>query len=210
MDDGNSLAQHTSLNAANTVMTTIMPDGKTQKEHMTQKAIDTKYNTILPNGLNIWQDTARQAYDTKLKNGTLPKYHGYSKVSEKIFTKLIDTCHLDKENCLYAENEFGIIDKENHTWWRYDFCYMINNKPIIAIEFQGNMYHIKESEIATRINDTNPHGELLIHSYDRDETKKNLLLSKYPNCKYYTIWEDEIEENLKPIIDFVKFSKLNH
>ena len=89
LPSGETMSHFSAQKSADTVASIIMSDGRTKKEHMTEHAMDTRVNTIPPNGLNLCQDSARKAYDTKIKNGTLPKYHGYSKMSEFIFKHFI-------------------------------------------------------------------------------------------------------------------------
>lgn len=202
--DGKSQFHHDMKQAANTVAALIFPDGRTQKEHMIENAMNTRTNTILPNGLNICQDTARKAYETKIKNGTLPKYYGYSKASEKVFEQIIKQFNLNESKCFYSNNEFQFIDKENQNVYRYDFLYIEDIRPIFIIEFQGNQYHIRESELETRKNETNPHGELLTEGFKRDQIKKSFIKKNYPECKYFEIWEDTIEKDLESIFQYLE------
>lgn len=208
MEDGRTKHQHISQKSANTVSSIIMFDGRTQKEHMTDKAMDTRKNTILPNGLSILQNTALKAYQTKIENGTLPKYHGYSKISKEIFEYIIHELNLNESRCYYADHEYQLINEIDNTFYRLDFCYLSENKEIkIIIEFNGNSYHLKESELEIRKNDKNPHGSLIIDSYQRDLQKRNFIKNKYPKVYYFEIWEDTIDDNLKTII--AEISNLN-
>lgn len=201
LSDGKTINQHHTKNAATTVSTTIMPDGRTQKEHMTDKAMDTRRNTILPNGLSILQDTAFKAYETKIKNGTLPKYHGYSKMSKIVFEYIIAKLKLDTSKCYYGDKEYQIVDSLNNTFYRLDFCYLDNeNKIKLIIEFNGTKYHVRESELESRKNDMTPHGSLVIESYDRDLQKRNFIKNYYPNSYFYEIWEDTQEEDINNIL----------
>jgi len=203
MLDGKTRHQHISQKSANTVATTVMPDGRTQKEHMTEKANKTR-ETILPNGLTIAQDVARRAYETKVQNGTLPRYYGYSKISETIFIQLIRDLHLDFNHCFFAGNEISFTNSIVGAVHRYDFVYTdTNNNPIFIIEFQGNQYHLRESELEIRKNDIDPHGTPLLEGYQRDQIKKQYIQKTYPNCKLFYIWEDTIEEDLIKIKSYI-------
>jgi hypothetical protein len=204
MPDGRTKHQHISQKSANTVSSILFPDGRTQKEHMTDKANKTR-ETILPNGLSIAQDVARRAYETKVQNGTLPKYYGYSKMSETVFINLIRDCHLDFFKCFFAGNEKQFINSENQSVHHFDFTYINDNdEPIIIIEFQGNQYHLRESELESRKNDKDPHGNLLIEGFERDRIKKQYIQITYPICKFFYIWEDTIESDIKYIIECIK------
>lgn len=201
LSDGRTKHQHISQKSADTVATTLMPDGRTQKEHMTEHAMVTRETTILPNGLNICQDVARRAYDTKVKNGTLPKYYGYSKISVKTFEKLIQDLNLDPFKCYYGPQEKQFVNSKNQATHRYDFTYTdANDNPILIVEFQGNQYHLRESELETRKDDRDPHGSLLVEGFIRDVIKKQFIHETFPNCKLFYIWEDAIEEDIKKII----------
>jgi len=172
---------------------------------MTDQAMITRETTILSNGLNICQDVARRAYETKVQNGTLPKYYGYSKMSETVFINLIRDCHLDFFKCFFAGNEKQFINLENQSVHHFDFTYINDNdEPIIIIEFQGNQYHLRESELELRKNDKDPHGNLLIGGFERDRIKKQYIQITYPNCKFFYIWEDSIESDIKYIIECIK------
>ena len=203
MPDGRTKHQHISQQAADTVSSIIFPDGRTQKEHMTDKANETR-SEVLPNGLTKAQDTARRAYETKVKNGTLPKYYGYSKISESTFKRLIDELNLDKSRCFYADHEKQFINEKEKECYRFDFTYIDEfGYPIIIIEFQGNQYHLRESELKFRKEETNPHGELLIEGFERDQIKKSFITQNYPNCSFFEIWEDTIDNDINFIIQQV-------
>jgi len=199
-DDGESAAKKLAKKSANTVKNRIMPDGRTQSEHMIEKSVNTRMNTILPNGLSISKNLAKNAYDTKVTNGTLPKYHGYSKISESTFEQLITQLNLDRSRCYYADHEYQFINKEENQCHRYDFSYVDEfNNPILIIEFQGNQYHLRESELEIRKNDTDPHGRLLTEGYQTDVNKKNFINNNYPKCNFFYIWEDDIDSDLDVI-----------
>lgn len=202
--NGKNLSTITAEKAAITVQTKIMSDGRSQLDHMIEKSVKSRMTTILPNGLSISKDLARKAYETKIKNGTLPKYYGYSKASEKVFEQIIKQFNLNESKCFYSNNEFQFIDKENQNVYRYDFLYIEDIRPIFIIEFQGNQYHIRESELETRKNETNPHGELLTEGFKRDQIKKSFIKENYPECKYFEIWEDTIEKDLESIFQYLE------
>lgn len=125
----------------------------------------------------------------------------YSKISQKLFCELIE-CNIFKNNkCYFAEHngEYGILDKKNNCYKKYDFV-CPNLK--LAIEFHGDHYHANPK--IYNPNDTlkgkGQSKTLAKDAWLRDLHKENLLKEER-GFSLITVWESDYKKDPQKVID---------
>ena len=147
--------------------------------------------------------------ETKMKNGTFTG-QGYSVFPiENIFNPLIEKYDLNKDRCYHSllenkELSFFVgnlpkFKKRNIKVVSYDFSIcdsILIRKPLVICEYNGICFHLKKEEVWKRRHEKDFWGNSLFSSYRKDILKENHIRSRYPDCKYVTIWEQEEEEGI--------------
>ena len=155
-----------------------------------------KYKEIVDNKRNTLDNFIKRhgkkegikKYDEYLNNSK----SFYSKIATKLFKILINTIN-DDGKYYHSENEYGMMDIDNNTYYKYDFT---NNKKII--EFNGEKFHPKTID---DINFQNPYKKELTSKevWLRDRNKQKLAEDKGFEILY--IWENEYNEDRDKVIE---------
>lgn len=141
-----------------------------------KKYIETNYNISVP----------------EFQNKLFKSY--YSKISYKLFESLNQT------DVYYGDNEFGLYDKENNCYYKYDFTIPKLKK---IIEFNGDYWHPKS------LHDMNFNpftGQTSEEAWLKDRQKEKCAVDK--GYKIFYIWEYEVLEDFdKAVLKCLEFLK---
>ena len=154
--------------------------------------------------------------DSKIKNGTLNTANSYSNYSiDNIFKPIHNKYKNTNYKFFYGGTDVGEFfqnvrndlkcQKYKCNIFFYDFCITDQyNKPLLICEFQGTLFHLKESEILSRRRDRDIYGNNLLLSYRKDQLKKEIIKKRYPECHYLIIWEDDISNGIAKLENKLK------
>lgn len=119
----------------------------------------------------------------------------YSKISLELFKELIkNKTENELKNIYFGDKEYGIYDKENNKYFKYDYT-DIQKK--IIIEFNGEKFHPK-----TKFDENfkNPYEPQLTSEeiWKKDQQKKECAIKN--GFTIYYIWENDYLKNKQEII----------
>lgn len=122
----------------------------------------------------------------------------YSKESIEFFEKELSNILL-KYKVYYKDNEFGLMDKNNKTYYKYDF---VVPELKICIEYNGDLFHANPIMFSEE-DKPNPFDRTLNSRdiWERDEKKIDLIKGK--GYKVLIIWSSDKNKNNK-IENFIK------
>ena len=115
----------------------------------------------------------------------------YSKMSKDFFDKLPKNDH----EVYYADNEFGLYDKLNGCYYKYDYVDYTVKK---IIEFNGNCFHPK-SQFDENFRNPFDSSVTAETAWKKDRQKENCAVSN--GYKILYIWEDELYEDYTAAVD---------
>jgi len=119
---------------------------------------------------------------------------GYSKNSQNCFELIINNLGINREECLYGDDEFFLNSGNN--FYRFDFKYRN-----LIIEFDGDFWHMNPSIYAP--NDINRVTNRLakdIWEYD----KKKMEHANSKGYIYHRVWESDWKSDIEGEIKIIK------
>jgi hypothetical protein len=155
------------------------------------KCKHTLENFILRHG-----DDGIEKYDEYILKKTITAnnntFGGYSKISIELFDYVIDKLLLNKNDVLYKNNEFFILNTDKTDKRRvflYDFKY--KNK---IIEFMGDFFH-GNKELYSQSDVINIFGtdHIVKDLWEKDRVKKEIAINS--GFKYLEIWEKDYRKD---------------
>jgi len=114
---------------------------------------------------------------------------GFSKISQELFYKLLETYKLEDRIKIFFGSHNGEfkLDKNEGGIWLYDFTDTINKK---IIEFNGDMYHGNPKKY--KYNDTPHPFRKNITAQDMwDNDKEKIMVANANGFEVLTIWDSE-------------------
>lgn len=149
----------------------------------------------------VFGDKAIEKY-TEYWNNIKNPY--YSKISADLFDLLIIDLKLNEFNIYYKENEYGIYDRQNLKYFKYDFT--IPELKII-VEFNGDSWH-GNPKIYSKNDKPHPIDKEItaIELWKYDEIKKQAAESR--GFKLIYVWEDDYINNFENMYTILK-EKIN-
>ena len=128
----------------------------------------------------------------------------FSKISVDLFDLLIIDLKLNEFNIYYKENEYGIYDRQNLKYFKYDFT--IPELKII-IEFNGDSWH-GNPKIYSENDKPHPIDKEItaIELWKYDEIKKQT--AEIHGFKVIYVWEDDYRNNFENMYIILK-EKIN-
>ena len=125
---------------------------------------------------------------------------GYSKISQELFYKLLETYNITKRDKIYFGSHNGEykLEKEKGGLWLYDFTDTINKK---IIEFNGDMYHGNPRKY--KASDTpHPFRKNITAQEMWNNDKEKTRIANVNGFEVLTIWDSEYRwGNKKEIIN---------
>jgi hypothetical protein len=120
----------------------------------------------------------------------------FSRISYELFSELTkDKSPDEMKHIHFGNTEYGIYDKENKRYFKYDY---VDTAKRIIIEFNGERFHPR-----AKFDEgfKNPYEPLLTSEemWNRDQQKKACAVKN--GFTVYYIWENEYLENRQKIID---------
>ena len=122
----------------------------------------------------------------------------YSKESIEFFEKELSNILL-KYKVYYKENEFGLMDKDNKTYYKYDF---VIPELKICIEYNGDLFHANPAMFSEE-DRPNPFDRTLSSKKIWEKDKAKIDLIKEKGYKVLIIWASDKNKSIK-IKKFIK------
>ena len=176
--------------------------------------IQTMKADIDENGKNAYDRCIRKGVETRAKTGNYTT--GFSNECYMMIKNIIEEFKLEEKSIyeLYYGDKEGdskqewtnYINHEKIQMGAYDFVVRLKDSKqiLLVIEYHGSVFHINKEKYNLLVeedkDDTDPFGNSLRRSYERDQIKKQHMVDKY-GCEYLEVFDYDWKENKEEILD---------
>lgn len=159
-----------------------------QKTFTLEKCIE-KYGEI--EGIKVWNERQRKWKKTLIYSGNLKC--GYSKISQELFYKLLETYDIQERDNIYfaTKNQEYFISCKGNVFYQYDYTDLKNKK---IIEFNGDMFHANP-KIYKRGDTPHPYRKNETFECIRNKDGNKIKIAEEKGFKVLVIWESEYKKD---------------
>ena len=146
-----------------------------------------------------------ESAEEKLDNFYRGLRSGYSKISQELFWRLLNELDWkNPEKIYFAEHngEYGVYDKENKAYKKYDFVSVLDN---LCIEFHGDHYH-GNPKLYSPTDFLKGRGQTKTKAKDiwEQDLSKTLLIEEERGYNVLVVWESEYRSNPDQIVERIE------